>query len=137
MTIKELEEVMVHFELIESWMKAVRGRVLTELMRGRKSKLWKLVQGRSTRSWADEQRVMKLLAQLKFPQDTYAPRSLVGVATVEKLCIKRKLAHRVKGKVVLPAVLSKHIKRSEPPLHVARIDDPRSAVQRGQEFKGK
>lgn len=137
LTTKELEGLMTHFEAIEAWMKAVRAAILEELMRGRKSKLWKLVQGRSTRSWKNEQKVMALLHGLRFPEDSYAPRELVGVAKVEALLKKRKLAKTIKGKVVIPPYLARLVQRSEPPLHVARIDDPRPAVRRGQEFEGR
>lgn len=137
LTAKELEELMVHFETIEAWMKAVRAAVLEELMRGRKSKLWKLVQGRSTRGWKDAQRVMKILIQLRIPIDSFAPRELLGVVKVEALLKKRKLAKTIKGKVRMPTYIARQVKRSEPPLHVARIDDPRPAVRRGQEFEGR
>lgn len=132
---KQLATIMSFTDVIEAWLKEVRGLALTTLQRGQKIPGWKLVFGKSTRSWKDEAKARALLVAQGLKPDEVAPRSVVSVAQAEKL-----LKARTTGKkkdFELPRVLAGQVARSTPALHVAKEDDPRKPVVRGQEFVGK
>jgi hypothetical protein len=128
LSIKELEEIWAYADVFEYWLKEVRGALLLHLQRGGKSKLAKLVRGRmGNRHWRDDKRVLEACKKLKLDVDLFMPRALVGVTDLE-------YALKVKGVKQIPAPLQKLIERKPGKLHVARKDDPRPAVTRGDEF---
>lgn len=128
---KELGRLWPMLDVFEHWVKAVRGAILTEWLASRKVPGTKLVRGRQgNRAWKHEERVAELLAKV-FKPDQYMPRSLLGVPDVERLFKARKRG------AVLPPKLAALVNRAPGALHVARADDPRPTVQRGEEFIGK
>ncbi len=119
---------------IEAWGKALYKAALELMLRGEELPDHKLVQGRTQRKWANEQKVARILYEkFKFTKDQIAPRSLVGIGAVETLFRKR-ITIRGRKKNPLPPVLLPLITKNPPALHVAHSDDPRPAVVRGAEF---
>lgn len=122
---------------IEAWGKALYAEALRVLMKGESLPDFKLVHGRSSRFWKDEKKLAKLLFEkFKFTKDQIAPRSVVGIGAAEKL-FKERIKVRGRKADPFPPDVKKLISRSSPPLHIAPADDPRDAVVRGEEFKGK
>lgn len=130
----ELAQLMRQVPIFEAWLKAVYAEAFRILQRGQKLPGFKLVHGRTSRSWGNERAVAKALLALGFKPDEIAPRSLLGIPGIESLLRKAKKAKNVKGKLQLPGSIARHIKRGVPPLHVAPEEDPRAAVTRGSEF---
>lgn len=140
LTMSEIEFVITHAALIEKWIAAVYAEAMKLLLKGKKSKVLKLVHGRTVRYWSDDQQVIKILKKMKFDEDEITPRSLLGVAKIIH-AFKRRLAEKgLRGKAAqaqLPKVMKSLlplIQVKEPGLHVAHIDDKRPAVKRGEEF---
>jgi len=124
---KELAKLMHALPVLEVWIKALYGRALATMLDGKKINGWKLVQGRKTRKFKNEQAIIKALAR-KFEIDDYMPRELLSVAKVEQLYKKAKLKKEFEK-------LLKHIMYSEPNIHIAKAEDPREEYKPGAEFK--
>lgn len=91
---RDLEEVysqalgqrMDAVDLIESWCKAVRARVESELIRGRSVAGYKLVQGRQgARQWSDRDEAERELKAMRLKQEVMYDLSLISPTTAEKL----------------------------------------------------
>lgn len=94
-----LANVMAECDLVEAWLKAVRGRALALAKEGRPPAGWKLVEKRATRKWADENETIAELKALGLPMSDILvepkPRS---PAQIEKLIGKKRkdeIAHLV------------------------------------------
>jgi hypothetical protein len=127
----ELGQAMAACEMIEAWTKAVRGRVLDMLHRDQRSVPgWKLVRGRQTRQWSEDDTIPILRkCAIKFDDvKDYAPRQLLSVAEMEKLYKRNKL-----GKDFTKDMAT-FIRMSNPPIHVAPAHDPRPEYTPGSEF---
>lgn len=125
---EELAGVLTKASLIESWLKDVRGAALRVLMAGGKVPGYKLVRGRTMRSFDNADQVQAQLARAGFEIDEYAPRTLLSVAGVEALFKQRKRG------ASLPQRILAHVVASTPAIHVAPEHDRRVAYTRGEEF---
>lgn len=83
----ELANALSAFPLIELWMEAVR-QLGTELAGKGKLPGWKVVEGRSNRRWADEEKVIKALKKLGLGEDDFMPRKLLGLGAIEEILRK-------------------------------------------------
>ena len=126
----ELAKAMAATAMIEAWAHAVRGRVLALLTAGNELDGWKLVLGRTTRSWSEEKikAIVGTCHKLELPPNEYAPRILASPAAMEKIWRKHKL------KPPFDKALAKYIVRSQPGVHVAPEHDPRPTYLPGSEF---
>lgn len=135
LTDRELGELLQHLPIVEAWIRAVYAAALESMLRGRRVPGIKLVRGRSSRYWSDDAKVAKLLAKTyKIDVNEFAPRKLVGVAKVEALLVRAGKAKRTKGVVAIPRPLAVLVGRTQAAIHIAPENDPRPAVQRGEEF---
>lgn len=86
LTPAQVAEVLEKADVIESWIKAVRGHAMREAEQGRPPPGYKLVQKRGTRKWAvDEATVANLLEHSGLLPDECFDRKLVSPAQAEKL----------------------------------------------------
>lgn len=84
LTDNELRVVMDNAKLIKSWLDAVEAHIFDKLNNGQAFDGYKLVEGRSTRTWQDEQQAAILLAD-KVPSDKLFTQKLISPAQAEKL----------------------------------------------------
>jgi hypothetical protein len=137
MTDKELAWAVKNIKVFDKWLKALHGYALEYMLAGNTLPDRKLVLGRKQRYFANEKEVIKLLKRMKFDEDEFAPRSLIGVPGVEDLFAKRRSEAGVrlkKDQPRMPQPFYELINYTKPKIHIADSSDPRPAVERGQEF---
>lgn len=73
-------------DLLESWIKAIRGRVEKELFAGVTVPGWKLVQGkRGNRQWGDETEAEETLKSMRLKHDEMYQYKVISPTTAEKI----------------------------------------------------
>ena len=82
--LEDLGEVLPKLKMIRDWCASVEARAIERLEAGDEVPGWKLVEGRSSRAWPDQDRVVKAAKSAKLKLDEYMPRSLLSVAQLEK-----------------------------------------------------
>jgi hypothetical protein len=115
--------------LIEQWIKAVRGKVETDLLAGTPVPGYKIVQGkRGNRKWADATEVESVLKSMRLKVEEMYDLTLISPTTAEELTKRKDDA----GKPILGPrqwkKLQDSITRAEGGLSVAPDSDPRPAV---------
>ena len=84
LTDKELKVILDNAKLIKSWLDAVESHIFDMLNRGQSFDGYKLVEGRSTRSWQDEKQATIVL-ESKLDKDVLYTKKLISPAQAEKL----------------------------------------------------
>lgn len=77
-----LSDMLGWVDTVRSWASAIEARAMEELTAGKDVPGWKLVDGRSTRSWADEEKAEEVL--VKYLQDRAYNKKLISAAQAEK-----------------------------------------------------
>lgn len=122
-TADQLGEAMGKTELIEGWIKAIRGKVESNLFAGIPVVGFKLVQGkRGNRAWADEAAAEELLKAQRVKHDLMYSYSLISPTTAEKLYKSKDIGPRQWPKVLAL------ITQSDGKPSVAPEDDKRPAL---------
>jgi hypothetical protein len=123
LTDEHLAMVMQHKKLIEGWLSSVEKHISDRLQSGESFPGYKIVEGRSTRQWGDEEQAQKALAESGYGEDKLYTRKFVSVAQAEKLVGKKnreliaELAVKPSGK---PTVAPESDKR--PAINVTKDD---------------
>jgi hypothetical protein len=105
LTNKELKVIQDNAKLIKSWLDAVESHIFDMLNRGQSFDGYKLVEGRSTRSWISEDETAKVLSE-KLSADELFTQKLISPAQAEKLLKTQKslldgLVNKSEGKPTL------------------------------------
>jgi len=117
-----LSNLMPHLDLIEDWVRAVRGRVYSELAMGNSVPGYKLVEGRrGARKWLDENVAEAALKTMRLKKEEMYDFKLISPTTAEKVIAK---ASPVRWKK-----LENLIVRSDGKPSVAPASDPRPAIK--------
>lgn len=83
---KVLGNLLASVDLIETWCKAVRAKVESELFAGRAVPGFKLVEGRrGTRQWANPEEVEQTMIGMRLKKDVMYDFKLISPTTAEKL----------------------------------------------------
>jgi len=90
LTDRELKVILDNAKLIKSWLDAVESHVFDMLNRGQNFDGYKLVEGRSTRAWQDEQKAIEALKE-KLDESQLYTQKLISPAQAEKLLKKDKV----------------------------------------------
>lgn len=85
---KQQERIMAKAKTVRSFLDAVEAELFDYALHGGKLDSYKLVAGRTTRKWADEQAVRDYMVSLGLTPDDFEPRALLSVAQMEKMCKK-------------------------------------------------
>lgn len=86
MVAPSLTEKMAVLDIIDDWIKAVRGRVEYELLHGHDVPGWKLVQGRQgNRAWSDEDEAEALMKSMRLKTDQMYTFKVISPTTAEKV----------------------------------------------------
>lgn len=120
----KLSKLMQSADMIESFLKAVRARVESELFAGRGVLGYKLVEGKKgNRKWEDESLAEKAMKDLAIPEDDIYTKEVISVSKAEKLLSKKEPKKWAK--------LHEFITQNEGKPSVAPSTDPRPALQIG------
>ena len=105
--------ILDNAKLIKSWLDAVEAHIFDKLNNGKAFDGYKLVEGRPTRTWQDEQQAAILLAD-KVPSDKLFTQKLISPAQAEKLLktIKSYLRHLSQNRQVNQHLFHRAIKES-------------------------
>lgn len=101
LTDEQLRFALDNAKLITSWLSAVEAHVIARLEDGDQFNGYKLVEGRSSREWIDEEEVVATLSEY-YDQYELFEQKFLSVAKAEKLLGKRKL-NLIEDKVVKKA----------------------------------
>jgi hypothetical protein len=122
-TADQLGEAMGKTELIEGWIKAIRGKVESNLFAGIPVVGFKLVQGkRGNRAWADEAEAEATLKAMRVKHDLMYSYKLISPTTADKLAKSKDIGPRQWPKVLAL------ITQSDGKPSVAPEDDKRPAL---------
>lgn len=116
----EVAEVLRMEPLITLWLKRVKSQALTTLLNGGEVPGFKAVEGRGSRSWADELEVARELERQGFNREDYTKTEVLSVAQMEKALGKKKVAE----------VLGDHILKTAGAPTVAPMSDKRPVYDR-------
>lgn len=84
LTDKELKVILDNAKLIKSWLDAVETHIFERVLLGENFDGYKLVEGRSSRAWRDENETAKILSE-KLSADELFTQKLITPAQAEKL----------------------------------------------------
>lgn len=90
LTDEQLAQALGNKKLIVGWLDAVEQLITERLTDGVEFPGYKLVEGRSLRQWADEQKAAELLAA-KYEEEQLYKKSFISVAQAEKLVGKKNI----------------------------------------------
>lgn len=100
LTDQNLHFIMNNKSLIETWLKSVETYVKDKIESGEDFKGWKLVHGRSTRKWNDEEKAERLLRRLLGAANAYTKKLLTAPQAEKALGKEDK--HRIKKLIFKP-----------------------------------
>jgi len=116
LTFEQLRVALERKTLIEAWLQSVEISVKELLLEGVAFEGFKLVEGRSTRRWSDEDQAGALLAQLVGEQKAYTQK-LISPAQAEKVLGKTR-----------KALIADIVAKPRGAATLARENDPRPAI---------
>lgn len=126
---KEIEEILPKLGNLQKWAKAVQDYAFRRaLEEGHKWEGWKLVAGRSTRSFADEKKVVSALRKEGFKPSEMYEKKLKGITAMEKTVGKQVMSDLELQKLIVkpegkPTLVPERDKRPEIQSHQAAVDD--------------
>ena len=89
LTNEELGEVLLKFDKIKDFMKAAEAAAFEKAMAGEEVPGHKLVEGRSTRKYTDEEAVLDTLLQSGYEKSLVTKTELLGITAMEKAITKK------------------------------------------------
>ena len=93
----EVAEVLRMEPLVSLWLKRVKDQALTTMLDGGDVPGYKVVAGRGTRAWKDEQAVFATMAQARYDFEDITKTELLSPAAMEKAIGKKKVAELLEG----------------------------------------
>lgn len=114
----EVADVLRMEPLVALWLKRVKDQALTTMLNGGEIPGYKVVEGRGSRSWSDEFKVVELLTETHhYDLDAITETKLLSVAGMEKALGKKKvtemLANLIEKKPGSPTIAPQSDKRPE------------------------
>lgn len=102
LTDEEIEALLPHLDGLEKWAKQVKEYALQQALQGKHYKGFKVVEGRSVRTFSDEQKVVAALTSNGYPEEIIYERKLLSLSAIESLCGKKRFATILGGLVEKP-----------------------------------
>jgi hypothetical protein len=99
---ENLVDIFGQAKQITDWIKSVGDHMLKSALSGTKYPGLKVVEGRSTRKWTDEQKVEDVLRELPHDETDYMTIKLKGITAIEKLVGKKEFPIIMDGLVIKP-----------------------------------
>ncbi|MDF2902401.1 MAG: putative protein p51 [Bacillus sp. (in: firmicutes)] len=101
---EEIGEILAQADELQKWAKEVQSYALEQAENhGVKFPGWKLVEGRSTRKYSDEEAVAQTLMSEGYGEDVIYSKSLLGITNMEKAIGKKVFAEVLDGYVIKPS----------------------------------
>lgn len=120
-TREQLAEFMSAADIIDDWLRAIRGRVEAELLAGKEVPGYKLVEGKKgNRAWSSSAEAEDTMKSMRVKQDDMYKKTLITPTQAEKL---------VKGSVRKWNRLKKLITQADGKPSVAPESDPRKPIE--------
>lgn len=116
----ELEEVLKLIPLMETWANDVKDYALEKALQGKKWTDFKLVEGRSTRKYADEEKIAEIVTAMGF--DPYE-KKLLGITKMTKLLGKKNFDENLSAYITKPQGKPTLVERSDKREEIANIKD--------------
>ena len=98
----EIGEVLTKAEQLADWVKDITEYALQEALKGKKWTGWKLVEGRSNRTYVDEIKVAETLKAAGYDEAVIFEKKLYGITAMEKILGKKTFAELLKDLVIKP-----------------------------------
>ena len=93
-------EILAAEPMISAWLKAVKERALASLLAGDEIPGFKVVAGRSSRTWADELEMAEVLYKAGYTREQITKTEVLSPAAMEKAIGKKKVAELVAGHII-------------------------------------
>ena len=128
MTDEELVDAYQQISSIQTWLKSVSEFMLQQALEGRQWPGYKLVEGRASRKWIDEEKVKLRILDINdaITEDQIVNTKLMGITAIEKLLGKdifnEKLDDLVAKPQGAPTLVVESDKRPEMGIEQAKID---------------
>lgn len=124
LTDEEIGEVLQRADELKSWAADVADYALKAALDGNHFDGWKLVEGRSVRKYADEDKVAEALEKAGFDEALLYDRKLKGITEMEKMVGKKKFSAVLGDLIVKPAGAPKLAPESDkrPAINTAKSD---------------
>ncbi|MDW7668051.1 MAG: DUF2800 domain-containing protein [Bacillota bacterium] len=105
LSVDEIGKVLEKAAELKNWAKDIEKYALKEAeKKGTKFPGWKLVEGRSRRTYTDEDKIADVLKSKRYRvKDIYKPQQLIGITAMQKLLGKKKLGDLIGDYIVKPA----------------------------------
>lgn len=123
---EELNAAALNMSFIKTWIKTLNEAIFAAASAG-KLEDFKVVLGSADRRWKDESAVATALHKMKFDEDDYRPRSLLGLGAIGKL---------IKDKEKREEFMNKYTMRPEGKPALVSSEDPRPAINPADDFAG-
>lgn len=85
----QVAEILGRESTITAWLKAVKEKALSDMLSGEAVPGYKVVEGKSSREWADEHQVEECLKSQGFTPDQYTKTEILSPAQMEKSISKK------------------------------------------------
>jgi hypothetical protein len=103
LTDDEIADILERSSNFTNWLKSVNEYALSEaVLNGKKWPGYKLVEGRSNRTYSDEAAVAERLLEKGFAEDLIYKRELLGITAMEKVVGKKEFALHLSGLIIKP-----------------------------------
>lgn len=100
LSVAEVSAALSRVELIKSWLTDVENYITSQLLEGVEVPGWKLVEGRGSRVWADQEKAFDILKNGGYDESTLYERVAVSLAALEKQIGKKKFNDLVSDLIV-------------------------------------
>ncbi|MCI1574711.1 MAG: DUF2800 domain-containing protein [Weizmannia coagulans] len=125
---EEIGGILLKAEELQKWAKEVQEYALYEAEHNSaKFPGWKLVEGRSNRKYADEEKVADKLLRTGYKEEVIFEKKLLGISKMEKAIGKKRFAELLADLVVKPAgkptLVPESDKRPELNSHASAVED--------------
>lgn len=99
----EIGDILRRADELQKWASDVSDYALQQAIAGKHFNGWKLVEGRSVRKYADDQKVVEALQAAGYPEAALYERKLYGITAMEKIVGKKKLTETLGELIIKPA----------------------------------
>jgi hypothetical protein len=103
LTDEEIGEVLCRADSVKRWVEDIQAYALEQALAGKHFDGWKLVEGKSSRKYADDLKVAKKLVAAGYDEAMLYERKLCGITAMEKIVGKKKLATILGNLLIKPA----------------------------------
>lgn len=102
LTDEEISDALTRADALQKWIKSLNKYALEEAIAGHAIPGWKVVEGKSVRTYSDEDKVADKAIKAGFDKALLYKSSLIGITEMEKLMGKKKFAEVLGDLIVKP-----------------------------------